>query len=151
MDNTKFFYFVKDEEIDPNQGFERNIINFNNDVVYGNYRKIHFEENQNELLKYLFQGIQNWPGCYKTNFREKDKELENYKEKLNVISLKVEDFLDKYKVFEELQDQYDLGSDLMEICTKKLNRDKVELNLILYCLFVNSLGKTTDEKFDIVK
>ena len=39
----------------------------------------------------------------------------------------------------------------MQICTSYLNFVKIEINLRLYCIFVNSLSKTTDEKFERVK
>ena len=39
----------------------------------------------------------------------------------------------------------------MNICFRHLNFVKIEINLRLYCIFVNSLGKTTDKKFEKVK
>ena len=65
--------------------------------------------------------------------------------------LKVQDYINNDKLFEEFQEKHYLRDRLMEICTKQLNEDKVEINLSLYCLFVNSLSKTTDKKFDKVK
>ena len=94
--------------------------------------------------------------------REKNQEMiEDFEEKLKILKmveqegLKVQDYINNDKLLEEFkekyQEKYELRDRLMEICTTKLNEVKVEINLILYCLFVNSVSKTTDKKFDKVK
>ena len=93
---------------------------------------------------------------------EKNQEMiEDFEEKLKILKmveregLKVQDYINNDKLLEEFnekyQEKYELRDRLIEICTKGLNFVKIELNLILYCLFVNSLSKTTDKKFDKVK
>ena len=87
--------------------------------------------------------------------------IEDFEEKLKILKmveqegLKVQDYINNDKLLEEFkekyQEKYELRDRLMQICTKKLNEVKIEIKLILYCLFVNSLSKTTDKKFDKVK
>ena len=89
---------------------------------------------------------------------EKNQEMiEDFEEKLKILKmveregLKVQDYMNNDKLLEEFKEKYELRDRLIEICTKGLNFDNIELNLVLYCLFVNSLSKTTDKKFDKVK
>ena len=93
---------------------------------------------------------------------EKNQEvIEDFEEKLKILKmvkqegLKVQDYINNDKLLEEFkekyQEEYELRDRLMEICTTELNEVKVEINLRLYCIFVNSLSKTTDKKFDKVK
>ena len=69
--------------------------------------------------------------------------------------LQVQDYIKNDKLLEEFkekyQEEYELRDRLMQICTSYLNFVKIEINLRLYCIFVNSLSKTTDEKFERVK
>ena len=93
---------------------------------------------------------------------EKNQEMiEDFEEKLKILKmveregLKVQDYINNDKLLEEFkekyQEKYELRDRLIQICTKGLNFGNIGLNLILYCLFVNSLSKTTDKKFDKVK
>ena len=93
---------------------------------------------------------------------EKNQEMiEDFEEKLKILKiveqegLKVQDYINNDKLLEEFkekyQEEYELRDRLMEICTTQLNSVKVEISLKLYCLYVNSLSKTTDKKFDKVK
>ena len=93
---------------------------------------------------------------------EKNQEMiEDFEEKLKILKmveregLKVQDYINNDKLLEEFkekyQEKYELRDRLIEICTKGLNFVNIELNLVLYCLFVNSLSKTTDKKFDKVQ
>ena len=93
---------------------------------------------------------------------EKNQEIiEDFEEKLKILKilkvegLKVQDYINNDKLLEEFKEEYqeiyDLGDRLIEICTTELNYVKVEISLRLYCLFVNSLSKTTDKKFGKVK
>ena len=87
--------------------------------------------------------------------------IKNAKEKLKILKmvakegLKVKGYINNDKLLEELIEKYqeknELRDRLFRICTSQLNDVKVEINLKLYCLFVNSLSKTTDKKFDEVK
>ena len=97
----------------------------------------------------------------KENWEKNQEIIEDFEEKLKILKiveqegLKVQDYINNDKLLEEFkekyQEKYELSDRLMEICTKQLNSVKVEFSLILYCIFVNSLSKTTDKKFDKVK
>ena len=97
----------------------------------------------------------------KENWEKNQEMIEDFEEKLKILKmvkqegLKVQDYINNDKLLEEFkekyQEKYELRDRLMEICTKQLNEVKVEINLRLYCLFVNSLSKTTGKEFDRVK
>ena len=178
MGYTILFHFVKDSDIDPNEAFVQNIRNFQSDLSRG-FIKRYFEKDQDErdkLLKVLFDEIKNIifkikPSftrlgdnifSYVLNLRDKNQEMiEDFEQKLKILKiveqegLKVQDYINNDKLLEEFkekyQEKYELRDRLMEICTTQLNFVKVEISLRLYCLFVNSLSKTTDKKFDKVK
>ena len=176
MGYSIFFHFVKDSDIDPNKAFVQNIRNFQSHLSNGLIKR-YFEKDQDErdkLLKVLFDEIQTiivknnyfftilgYKNLTKEDWEKNQEMMEDFEEKLKILKmveqkgLKVQDYINNDKLLEEFkekyQEKYELRDILMKICTKQLNEVKIEIKLILYCIFVNSLSKTTDKRFDKVK
>ena len=167
MGYSIFFHFVKDSEIDANDAFVQNIYNFLLDLSNG-YIKRYYEEDQDErdeLLTNLFKEIKyvidgyfpmklnfftlNDPKDYNDNNKEINNLINEYIEESNIKSI-------EYYTFDEMKTKlknqaFKKDERLMEICTENVNEVKMEINLRLYCIFVNSLSKTTGKKLKKLK
>ena len=152
------FRFIKDDLIDPNMAFIQNVDNFLF-CIYFNYLE-RYESNiktqRNKLLADLFRNIKSSLmggtmrlGVKKINLMERVKEiLEEKDEGKRELNLSKLDF------FVELS--FRLPHVLDELIRLKfiynsMNYAETEVNLILYCILVNGLGKTKGEKFDQIK
>ena len=152
------FRFIKDDLIDPNMAFIQNVDNFLF-CIYFNYLE-RYESNiktqRNKLLADLFKDIKSslmggsmQLGTKKINLMERVKEIQEEKDeekrkfKLFELDLDVE-FSFKYPhVLDELIN--------LKFTNNLMNYAETEVNLILYCILVNGLGKTKGEKFDQIK
>ena len=158
MGYDQFFYFIKDDLIDPNIAFMQNVDNFLF-YIYFNYLdryESNIKEERNKILADLFRDIKSsfmggimCLGNKKIDIKEEVKELlkeKDEKKRNNKIS--------RLKFGVELSFMFPHVLDeliKLKFGCREMNYAEMEVNLILYCILVNGLNKTKGEKFNQIK
>ena len=158
MGYDHYFHFIKDDLIDPNIAFIQNVDNFLFCIYFNCLERYEsdIKKETNILLANLFRNIKSvlmggimTLGCKKVDLEEKLKELLEEKDDEKREDKLFSTYLDFKLSFEfpNIMDELiDLKFDCME-----MNYAEMQVDLILYCIFVNGLSKTKGEKFDKIK
>ena len=123
-----FFRFIKNDLIDPKKAFIQNVDNFLFCIYFGYLERYdsHKKEERNKLLTYLFRNIKST--CMVNIIKEELPE-----KSCSIYPTYLEEFIElKYN-------------------KEEINDAEMEVDLILYCILVNSLGKTKGKRFDKIK
>ena len=160
MLNDHFFYFIKDDLIDPNTAFIQNVDNFLFYIYFGYVDRYEssIKKEKKILLTDLFRNIKSLLmgggmrlGEKKININEKVvkilKEDEKKREKkLKNLFKNVKRYYENQNILDKLI-EYSYKDNLFV----RNNFAEMKVNLILYCILVNGLDKTKGKKFDKIK
>ena len=161
MVHDHFFYFIKDDLIDPNTAFIQNVDNFLFYIYFGylDSDENYINKERKKLLGELFRKIKEAIMSESIDFGNKNRYID---EKVKKI-LKEDGKKSAYNLYNLIFDvrRYYENQHIMDklieniedemFFDKMMNFDEMQVNLNLYCILVNGLDKTKGKKFDKIK
>ena len=148
-----FFYFIKDDLIDPNIAFLQNVDNFLFSLYFEYFSRYNsdIKEERNRRLIFVFSYVKEL-----TMIRDDDEDVSYLRERLLKIEdeEKRKDCLSKIDYIDDCINKYFIGlKQLIDLkyCNRPFNHAELEVDLFLYCILVSGLNKTKGEKFEHIK